>query len=144
MWFLWGTNLEKLFVFVSKRNEADPKGLVSFLLGCRRVVGRLRQSSASLHPPSGTSFLREPLTRPRPATLCRSLPATTQLFPSAVRAEKNRRCHFLVTKRPQLKRYPRLVELYFRKLVRNNFFVSRRPLIFTKSLRMPDWKSAVP
>ena len=63
-----------------KTNEADPKGLVSFFyIGCRRVVGRLRQSSASLHPPSGTSFLREPLTRPRPATLCRSLPATTQL-----------------------------------------------------------------
>lgn len=60
--------------------EADPKGLVSFFyIGCRRVVGRLRQSSASLHPPSGTLFLREPLTRPRPATLCRSLPATTQL-----------------------------------------------------------------
>lgn len=61
-----------------------------------------------------------------------------------LRAEKNRHCHFLVTKRPQLKRYPRLVELYFRKLVRNNFFVARWPLIFTKSLRMPDWKSAVP
>ena len=61
-------------------DEADPKGLVSFFyIGCRRVVGRLRQSSASLHPPSGTSFLREPLTRPRPATLCRTLPATTQL-----------------------------------------------------------------
>lgn len=76
------------------------KGWSLFYIGCRRVVGRLRQSSASLHPPSGTSFLREPLTRPRPATLCRSLPATTQLFPGAVRAEKNRRCHFLVTKRP--------------------------------------------
>lgn len=55
------------------------KGWSLFYIGCRRVVGRLRQSSASLHPPSGTSFLREPLTRPRPATLCRSLPATTQL-----------------------------------------------------------------
>ena len=42
------------------------------------VVGRLRQSSASLHPPFGTSFLREPLTRPRPATLCQSLPTTIQ------------------------------------------------------------------
>lgn len=136
------------------------KGWSLFYIGCRRVVGRLRQSSASLHPPSGTSFLRGPLTRPRPAMLCRSLPATTQLFPGAVRAEispadnsgdvqlsparhgithrscrfpgdlwagespcyascfsrslvcqhlraeKNRRCHFLVTKRPQLKRYP--------------------------------------
>ena len=100
------------------------KGWSLFYIGCRRVVGRLRQSSASLHPPSGTSFLREPLTRPRPATLCWRLPATTQLFPGAVRAEKNRCCHFLVTKRPQLKRYPRLVELYFRKLVRNNFFVA--------------------
>ena len=79
-----GTGLQNLLQrFDSARhlsNEADPKGLVSFFyIGCRRVVGRLRQSSASLHPPSGTSFLREPLTRPRPATLCRSLPATTQL-----------------------------------------------------------------
>ena len=41
------------------------------------VVGGLRQSSASLHPPFGTSFLREPLTRPRPATLCQSPPTTT-------------------------------------------------------------------
>ena len=55
------------------------KGWSLFYIGCRRVVGRLRQSSASLHPPSGTLFLREPLTRPRPATLCRRLPATTQL-----------------------------------------------------------------
>lgn len=55
------------------------KGWSLFYIECRRVVGRLRQSSASLHPPSGTSLLREPLTRPRPATLCRSLPATTQL-----------------------------------------------------------------
>ena len=63
-----------------KTNERlTQKGWSLFYIGCRRVVGRLRQSSASLHPPSGTSFLREPLTRPRPATLCRSLPATTQL-----------------------------------------------------------------
>ena len=52
---------------------------VGFLrsIGRHRVVGRLRQSSASLHPPFGTSFLREPLTRPRPATLWQSLPTTT-------------------------------------------------------------------
>ena len=42
------------------------------------VVGRLRQTSASLHPPFVTLFLREPLTRPRPATLCQSLPTTIQ------------------------------------------------------------------
>ena len=46
-------------------------------IGRHRVVGRLRQSSASLHPPFGTTFLREPLTRPRPATLWQSLPTTT-------------------------------------------------------------------
>ena len=97
------------------------KGWSLFYIGCRRVVGRLRQSSASLHPPSGTSFLREPLTRPRPATLCRSLPATTQLFPGAVRAEKNRRCHFLVTKRPQLKRYPQARRTIFSKTCSEQF-----------------------
>ena len=37
-----------------------------------RVAGRLWQSSASLHPPFGTKFLREPLKRPRPVTLCQS------------------------------------------------------------------------
>lgn len=62
-----------------KQMRLTQKGWSLFYIGCRRVVGRFRQSSASLHPPSGTSFLREPLTRPRPATLCRSLPATTQL-----------------------------------------------------------------
>lgn len=55
------------------------KGWSLFHIGCRRVVGRLRQSSASLHPLSGTSFLRVPLARQRPTMLCRSLPATTRL-----------------------------------------------------------------
>ena len=67
-----------LYLRLTKKRLTQ-KGWSLFYIGCRRVVGRLRQSSASLHPPSGTSFLREPLTRPRPATLCRSLPATTQL-----------------------------------------------------------------
>ncbi len=44
----------------------------------RVVAERLCKSFASLHPPSGTSFLREPLTRPRPATLYQSLSTTTQ------------------------------------------------------------------
>ena len=52
------------------------KGWSLFYIGGRRVVGRLRQSSASLRPPSGTSFLRELLTRPRPA---RSIGAFRQL-----------------------------------------------------------------
>ena len=62
------------------RKRSRPKR-VGFLrsIGRHRVVGRLlRQSSAPLHPPFGTSFLREPLTRPRPATLWQSLPTTTQ------------------------------------------------------------------
>ncbi len=41
-----------------------------------RVAGGPFQSSASLHPPFGTSFLREPLMRPRPATLWQGPPAT--------------------------------------------------------------------
>lgn len=52
MWFLRGTNLEKLFVFVSKRNEADPKGLVSFLYrvseSCRKAPPEFRFAPSTL------------------------------------------------------------------------------------------------
>ena len=48
-----------------------------FFLLWRVVIGRFRQSFTSLHPPYVTLFLREPLTRPRPATLYRSLPIST-------------------------------------------------------------------
>ena len=57
----------RLIIFFGRKNIKEGRWI---------VVGRLRQSSASLHPPFGTSFLREPLTRPRPATLCLSLPTT--------------------------------------------------------------------
>ena len=62
---------------ITKRSRPKRVGFLHSI-GRHRVIGRLRQSSASLHPPFGTSFLREPLTRPRPATLWQSLPTTTQ------------------------------------------------------------------